>query len=321
MKYLLTLNAGSSSLKYALYTTGLELVKKGETSLDDLPSLFTESVSAIGHRIVHGGKKYTKSTKIDAKLIQELSKLKELAPLHNGLAVQVIEKCVAHYGDTLFQLAVFDTTFFRNMPDLSRYYAISKKYEIERFGFHGIAHESLWNAYVEKTGKKEAKIITLQLGSGSSIAAIENGNPIDTSMGYTPNEGLVMATRSGDIDPQVVVELAKTMPLADAMDILNRESGLLGLSGTTSRMQELIEENPNQFAIELYCYRCIKYIGAYIAALKGVDAIIFSGGIGENSPLIRQKILDALSWHTFEVFVIPSDENRFIARELRGQLG
>ncbi len=315
MKYLLTLNAGSSSLKYALFTDALSLVEEGKVAKDELKTLFSRlpEISRIGHRVVHGGDRYTKTTKIDQRLIEELKDLIELAPLHNKIAVEVIEECISYFGKELFQLAVFDTTFFRQMPEHARFYALAKKYGIKRYGFHGIAHEALWQAYLQMGGKTTAKIITLQLGSGSSIAAIDSGRPLDTSMGYTPNEGLVMATRTGDIDPQVVVELAKTMPLTEAMHVLNYESGLLGLAGT-SNMQDI---NPNDFAVDLYCYRIVKYIGAYIAVLKGIDALIFSGGIGEHASHIRKRIENELSWYQIpEVLVVPSQENLFIAKEL-----
>ncbi len=316
MNYFLTLNSGSSSLKFALFTEGLELVEEGNTTKDELLTLFKRlpTPSAIGHRIVHGGNRFTKPTKIDKNLIATLEELIELAPLHNKAAVEVIQACISYYGKKLFQLAVFDTTFFRTMPEHSRYYAIPKKYGIERFGFHGIAHEALWESYVAKTGNSQGKIITLQLGAGASIAAIDKGRPLDTSMGYTPNEGLVMATRSGDIDPQVALELAKT---TDASHVLNYESGLLGLSGT-SNMKALIEKNPDDFAIDLYCYRIVKYVGAYIAVLKGIDALIFSGGIGEHAAFIRQKIENELSWYPIpEVLVLPNQENLLIAKKLK----
>ncbi|MBS0634062.1 MAG: acetate kinase [Verrucomicrobia bacterium] len=291
---ILTVNAGSSSVKYALYDKE-KLVDSG------VPD-------AIGHRVVHGGALYTKSVLIDDEVLKNLKRLSKLAPLHNGPAIELIEECQKKYD--VPQVAVFDTAYFRQMPAVSRFYAISPKYGIERFGFHGISHSYLWKQYLAQTGNASGKIITLHLGSGCSAAAIDSGRPIDTSMGYTPNEGLVMATRSGNIDPQVVETIT--------LEQLNRESGLLGLSGLSDDMRELLkvyETNERaRFAVDLFCYRIVHYIGAYTAILGQVDAIVFSGGIGENSPEIRGIVTKQL--HTPPpILVIPTNENLEIARE------
>lgn len=335
MNYIWVVNSGSSSLKCSLF--------KGDTLIEEQNSLTLPNVpiAAIGHRIVHGGKEYKKSTIITEKVVNTLEALIPLAPLHNGPAVDAIKAC--QKMTTCPQVAVFDTAFFREMPQKSRLYAIDQAYGIERFGFHGISHAYLWQEYARHTGRTSDKIITLHLGAGCSATAINAGRPIDTSMGFTPNEGLVMATRSGNIDPFVVEYLSQKeqKPTKEIIDILNSQSGLLGLSKCSSDMKRLLAENSPQslFAIELFCYRIVQYIGAYIAALNGIDAIIFSAGIGENAPLIRKKVCEQLSWFgilldnraneqakppfarisqassKIAIYMIKTEENRKIAQE------
>lgn len=286
---ILTVNAGSSSVKKVSYDQG--------------------PIVAIGHRVVHGGTVYTKSVLITDEVLKNLKALSPLAPLHNGPAIELIEEYKKKYPNVA-QVAVFDTAFYADMPKLSRSYAISPKYGIERFGFHGISHAYLWKQYMTQTGNSDAKIITLHLGSGCSATAIHAGRPIDTSMGFTPNEGLVMATRSGDINPEAAKILGE--------DVLNKESGLLGLSGISGDMQELLKQYETneqaRFAVDLFCYRIVHYIGAYTAILGRVDAIIFSGGIGENSPQIRTLITNQLT-NPPPILVIKTDENHEIAQE------
>ncbi len=325
---ILAINAGSSSFKCSVFTSNLQQIAYNNCkTLQELVSYFKtiKSPLCIGHRVVHGGGHYREPTLITPEVIDNLQTLAELAPLHNGPSIQVIQAAREFFGESIPQVAVFDTAFFKNMPKESRYYAIpwdlAERYEIERFGFHGISHSYLWDSYVAKTGKKDAKILSLHLGAGCSICATKAGIAQDTSMGFTPNEGLIMATRSGDINPEVIHFLAKKedKTVDEVLGMLNFQSGLLGLSGESSDMQTLLTlyntHERSRLAIDFFIYRIVKYIGAYIAILGGIDAIIFSGGIGENSPQIRQMILDKL--HVFgdiEVFVIPTNENLSIAK-------
>ncbi len=314
MKPILTINAGSSSLKCSLFQGEIKIKEFNIKNLQALTRLFPSlpPLEAIGHRIVHGGRKYTKSTLITPKLLKEIKKLTALAPLHNGPAVEVIDQTLRYFGNKLLQVAVFDTAFYTHMPDVSRYYAIPMKladrFGIIRYGFHGISHQFLWNTFVKNTGKKRAKVISLHLGAGCSITAIDSGRAINCSMGFTPNEGLVMATRSGDINPDACLELQKALP-QDMQHFLTYKCGLLGLSGISSDMRELIKLYPEtRLAIDLFTARAVHYIGAFIAALEGVDAIIFSAGIGENAPEIRKMIVEKLAWYGIKLD--PAKNNR-----------
>lgn len=353
MNHIVAINVGSSSYKCALYESeNLNLLQSYSTdSLSELIRLLPNvPLAGIGHRVVHGGTLYNKSTIINQDVRKNLKSLEALAPLHNGPALEAIEAIDSHYKSHVPHVAVFDTAFFAGMPNMARYYAIPKalsdKYGLYRFGFHGISHSYLWKKYVELTGKDDAKIITLHLGAGSSASAITKGLPIDTSMGFTPNEGLVMNTRSGTINPQIVQYLSEKehKPQAEILELLNANSGLFGLSGISADMQTLLplyeKIESAKMAIDMFCYRIVSYIGAYMAALGGLDAIVFSAGIGENAPIIRKLIIDKLRWYgteldislneqptttlrkissvksTVEVYIIPTDENHQIAQEV-----
>lgn len=326
---ILVINSGSSSLKVSLYdaslkvlwnahlknmlssTPILEIERDGKkTSLQQKTALDFQKgltlitsqcdltqVDLVGHRVVHGGDIYNTSVIIDPTVIANLKKLSELAPLHNPPAIESIEAAQKLFPKAI-QVAVFDTAFHHTIPPVASTYGIpidlAKKHQIKRYGFHGIAHAYLWKAY----GKPSGKIITLHLGNGCSAAAIQNGRSLDTSMGFTPLEGLLMATRSGDIDPGIIEYLCKVEKLTPAQvtDILNTKSGLLGVSNVSSDMKTLLNTPSAKLAIEIFCYRALKYVGAYLTVLKGADAILFSGGIGENAPTIRQKIIEGLAW-------------------------
>jgi acetate kinase len=268
------------------------------------------SIQAVGHRVVHGGDRYVESTVITDQIEAGIDALSELAPLHNPACLAGIRGAKAALGSTVPMVAVFDTAFHRTMPEVARHYAISTeladRHHIRRYGFHGIAHASLANGYGVCTGNslKQARIITLQLGNGCSVAAIAEGKSIETSMGFTPLEGLVMGTRSGDIDPSVVSYLSEREKVepAEVERWLNQRSGLLGLSGRSNDMRELlraVEQEGDQraeFAVDLFCYRVRKYLGAYLAVLGGADAIVFGGGIGENAPEVRKRICRNMEW-------------------------
>ena len=264
---------------------------------------------AVGHRIVHGGSLFTEPTILDDKTISLLSTLKELSPLHQDASLSVIKKLKNILCDHTQMFASFDTTFHKNMPRYAREYAIpadfTKKHSIYRYGFHGLAHRSMTkqaSRLLTKTNSPQ-RIITLQLGNGCSACAVKNGKSIETSMGFTPLEGLVMGTRSGNIDPFVTSYLAKHEVITQekVLGILNTESGLLGVSQVSANMNNLLSlqnegHEQSQLAIEMFCHRVRMYIGSYIAILGGVDAIVFGGGIGENAEEVRAKICSNLEW-------------------------
>jgi acetate kinase len=315
------------------------------------------SIDAVGHRVVHGGDRYVESTLITEAVESGIEALSDLAPLHNPACLAGIRGAKAALGSTVPMVAVFDTAFHRTMPKVARHYAIptdlADRHHIRRYGFHGIAHASLANGYAVCTGTSlmQARIITLQLGNGCSVAAIAEGKSVETSMGFTPLEGLVMGTRSGDVDASLVDYLAEREKVgpAEVERWLNERSGLLGLSGRSNDMRELlraVEQEGDQraeFAIDLFCYRARKYLGAYLAVLGGADAIVFGGGIGENAPEVRKRICRNMEWcglrinadlnHTAvglrpgsaakisgedarpEVYVVAADEETWIAKE------
>lgn len=265
-------------------------------------------IEAVGHRVVHGADRFTSPTLIDEGVIAALEELNELAPLHNPAAVGAIRAAREALGAEMPMVAVFDTAFHSSLPEKAYTYALSRelagRHKIRRYGFHGIAHESMLMGYARSAGKQveEVRAITLQLGNGCSAAAIRDGRSVDTSMGFTPLEGLVMGTRSGDLDPSVVGYLAQKegVGVNEVESWLNERSGLLGLSGRSRDMRDLLqnmETDPaSALAVEVFCYRVRKYIGAYLAALEGAEAIIFGGGIGENAVEIRARILQGMEW-------------------------
>jgi acetate kinase len=318
-------------------------------------------LNAVGHRVVHGADRFTAATRLDDAAVAAIEALSELAPLHNAAAVSVIRAArgandVAGPQVTVPHVAVFDTAFHRTLPDYAAQYALpadwAGRHRIRRYGFHGIAHQSLVMRYAEivRTPVAQARVITLQLGNGCSAAAIRNGQSVDTSMGFTPLEGLMMGTRSGDIDPSVVSYLMRREGVsADQVEEwLNHRAGLLGVSGRSNDMRELLaamaEDPAARLAVEMFCYRISKYIGAYLTVLGGADALIFSGGIGAHCPLVRARVCDRLTWcgvhldpqrntdtvgneariaiaDSVPVYVIPADEELLIARETVGVIG
>jgi acetate kinase len=265
-------------------------------------------VDAVGHRVVHGGERFVSPARITDAVLSELDALNELAPLHNPAALQGIRAARSLLGPAVPMVAVFDTAFHASMPPHASTYAlpreIAQRHHARRYGFHGIAHESMLRGYTAMTGiaADRATLITLQLGNGCSAAAIRNGRSVDTSMGFSPLEGLVMGTRSGDLDATLVGYLARRekVDAAEVEQWLNTRSGLLGVSGLSSDMRDLLREAPRQpaaaLAVELFCYRARKYVGAYLAALGGADAVVFGGGIGEHAPAIRARIAEGMEW-------------------------
>ena len=267
-------------------------------------------VDAVGHRIVHGGERFSAPVLINEVIEKEIDGLSELAPLHNPACLEGIRGARKVLGEKVPMVAVFDTAFHQTMPPVAKTYALPHKltsrYPIHRYGFHGIAHASLSAGYAAFLGRslEGTRLITLQLGNGCSVTAIANGKSVETSMGFTPLEGLVMGTRSGDVDPSVMSFLSQREKVGpgEVERWLNEDSGLLGLSGRTNDMRELLNaatkehDQRAQLAIELFCYRVRKYIGAYLAVLGGADAIVFGGGIGEASPDIRARVCEKMEW-------------------------
>jgi acetate kinase len=300
-----------------------------ETHIEGVGGL--TDIQAIGHRVVHGGEKFSQSVLIDDQVLSGIEEMIDLAPLHNPANIQGIQAARSVFGRSMPQAAVFDTAFHHTLPEHAYLYAIPyqfyRRHKIRRYGFHGTSHRYIAYRYrnINSIPREQVNIITLHLGNGCSIAAIKDGNSIDTSMGFTPLEGLVMGTRSGDLDPAIVEFICEKegMSVHEVDNLLNKISGLLGISGLTNDMRELIAEAEEsgdrraRLAIEIFCYRIQKYIGAYLAAMNGADAIVFSGGIGENSPLIRSIVCKALSWLGLE---IDEDQNKALVRGREGTI-
>ncbi len=288
---------------------------EGAKSLFNLLSRYKEltpsTIDAVGHRVVHGGDVFTEPTMVEESVLSTLEGLYELAPLHNPISLKGVRECQTILGEQVPMVCIFDTAFHHAMPTVASTYAISHelatRHHIKRYGFHGIAHASLLQGYGALRGPshQQDRVITLHLGNGCSITASKGGQSVDTSMGFTPLEGLVMGTRSGDLDPTIVNYLAQkeSVSCAEVEDWLNRESGLLGVSGKSSDMRILLRAHDERatLAIDLFCYRARKYIGAYLAILGGADAIVFGGGIGESSPEIRNRICQKMEWCGLEL--------------------
>ncbi len=263
-----------------------------------------EEIDAIGHRLVHGGEKFTKSVIIDDEVIKGVEEVSPLAPLHNPANLIGVRACEAKLPGVP-NVGVFDTAFHQTMEPVAFMYGLPyeyyEKYQVRRYGFHGTSHSFVSKRATEILGldPNHSKIIVCHLGNGSSVSAIENGKVVDTSMGMTPMEGLIMGTRCGDMDPTIVEYLAHCLnkSLEEVMTILNKESGVYGLSGGVSSDFRDLEAAANdgnkkaELAIEVFSYRTAKYIGAYIASLNGVDAIAFTAGLGENNGVVRDQIM------------------------------
>lgn len=311
-------------------------------------------IDAVGHRVVHGGEEFRKSVLIDEEVQRRIEDMIELAPLHNPHNLRAIRAARIALGSDVPQAAVFDTSFHSTLPEHAYLYAIPypfyRRYRIRRYGFHGTSHRYVAYRYrkLTNTTRQGSRLVSLHLGNGCSACAIADGDSVDTSMGFTPLEGLVMGTRSGDIDPAIVEYIAhkEGMSLSEMDGLLNKQSGLLGISGLTNDMRDLIAEATElddrraRLAIQIFAYRARKYIGAYLAALGGADALVFTGGIGENSPLVRAMICQGLEWMGLDIdperndgivggdegmitdkgsrlaaWVIPTDEELLIARD------
>ena len=266
-------------------------------------------IGAVGHRVVHGGEKFTKAVLIDDEVMKDIEELSSLAPLHNPANIIGINSCRANMPDTPM-VAVFDTAFHQTMPKKAYMYGLPyeyyEKYKVRRYGFHGTSHDFVSNHAAELIGKdrKDLKIIVCHLGNGASISAVKNGECVDTSMGLTPLEGLIMGTRSGDMDPAIIEFLSKKegLSIEEINNILNKKSGMYGLSNYLSsdfRDLQVAADEGNEFAktaLETYCYRVAKYIGAYTIAMQGVDIIAFTAGCGENNYAVRAGVCSYLGY-------------------------
>jgi len=344
MSTVLVLNAGSSSLKYQLLNpdTGdvlavglveriglpegkikhevgdkeyevttpianhaIALEKVLELFKEHGPNLDEAGIVAVGHRVVHGGTKYSAPVVIDDNLIKGIKELVPLAPLHNPANITGIEAARKLFD--VPQVAVFDTAFFSTLPAEAYTYAIDKdvadKYQIRRYGFHGTSHKYVSEKVAEVLGRKDLKIVVLHLGNGASASAVVNGQAVDTSMGLTPLEGLVMGTRSGDLDPAIVFHLERVgkMSMDDVDNLLNKKSGMAGLTGGKSDMREIhaAAEKGDQdarTALDVYIHRLAKYVGAYAAVMDGIDVLVFTAGVGENDSVVREELVNRLGY-------------------------
>lgn len=317
----------------------------------DIESL--SQIDAVGHRVVHGGERFSESLLVEEAVLRSLDDQIDLAPLHMPYNLAGI-RAVRDTLGAVPQAAVFDTAFHHTLPEHAYLYAIPyslyRRYRIRRYGFHGTSHRYVAYRYRKLTGRarEDTNLVTLHLGNGCSACAIRGGRSVDTSMGFTPLEGLVMGTRSGDVDAAILdhVAVKEGLDLRGVEHLLNKQSGLLGISGLTHDMRELLAESDEhedrraRLAIEIFCYRARKYIGSYLAAMGGADAVVFTGGIGQNAPRIRARILDGLAFagleldpaandgttgesaarisgagSRLEAWVIPTDEELLIARD------
>jgi len=360
--FVLTVNSGSTSVKLAAFQRAgadLQALRREQHNgrgLDShallgafLRELDASQLVAVAHRVVHGGTRFAKPTLIDASVVTAIRELSELAPLHNPVALEWIAAAQAVCGRDVPQVAAFDTSFYTSLPRVAAEYALpstrGSELGVRRYGFHGLAHQAMWQRWCALHPKhpEGGRVVTLQLGGGSSATAIERGQPLDTSMGFSPLEGLVMGTRCGDLDPAAVTYLASKQGISPEriVEWLNRECGLKGVSGVSAEMRQLLAEPrapASQFAIDLYCYRATKYLGAYLAVLRGCDGIVFGGGVGEHAPEVRARILAPLAWAGIElepqandnalgiearisrsgsmaeVWVIPNDEDGLLAQ-------
>lgn len=317
--FILTVNAGSSSLRLdAFALPGLGRLAQRHAEIDTggagpatgligdwIAGLNLPPPMLVVHRVVHGGERLVAPVMIDGAVEAEIERLGTLAPLHNPLALGRIRELQSRWGDDVPQAAVFDTAFYAQLPAMAATYALPtalvRAHGIRRFGFHGLAHQAMLESWrtADPGAPAATRVISLQLGAGCSITASVGGQPVDTSMGFSPLEGLVMATRAGDVDPGVLLYLLQAgMSPAALTQLLNHESGLRGISGVSGDLRILLASGAPaaRLAIDVYCHRLRKYLGAYLATLGGADAILFGGGVGEHSAEIRERVLDGLGF-------------------------
>jgi acetate kinase len=381
----LAINCGSSSLKWALLDREDHLLAEGTVDVagngtaavgggiapgrDGWPAVGDHTaaaelvlatldrlelrgrIDAVGHRVVHGGSRFAGPVLVDDIVLAAIDAAAALAPLHNRPALDALRAISAGLA-SVPAVVTFDTAFHRTMPDAAAHYpidpALTDRHGIRRYGFHGLAHRSMVERYASLSGGAGRRLVTLQLGGGCSAAAIDAGRCLDTSMGLTPLEGLMMATRSGDVDPSLAGVLARAEGVA--IDIaegwLSHRAGLLGVSGRSRHFAELVaaDDRRARLAVDMFCHRARKYLGAYLAVLGGADAVVFGGGIGEHVPEARRRICERMDWcglrldgprneaatggdarisadrATIEVWVVAVDEQRVVATDTRATL-
>jgi acetate kinase len=347
---ILTINGGSSSIKFALFkvSDSLQRILEGGIERIGLPQAtfvvkgpdkaenFTRSVAAanhteavevlmdwleeriqrgeltaVGHRVVHGGPKYSEPQRITPAMVKELHQLQPFDPEHLPEEILLTEAFFRRFPD-LVQVACFDTAFHHDLPRVAQLFPIPRHYEaqgVHRYGFHGLSYAFLMEELARRAGAQAARgrVVLAHLGNGASLAAVYEGKPVDTSMGLTPAGGIPMSTRSGDLDPGLVWYLARTEKITAKKfnEMVNFQSGLLGISETSSDMHDLLERETTDMraaeAVALFCYQVKKWVGAYAAALGGLDTLVFAGGIGENAPVIRARICDGLGFLGIEI--------------------
>lgn len=342
---ILVINSGSSSIKYKLFgMPGNSLISKG--AIENIGEKGSEvrdhyaglkiilkkndCVEAVGHRVVHGAEQFKRPVLIDAAVVRKIRQCCSIAPLHNPANLAGILACKKLLPGVK-QVAVFDTAFHQTLPDYAYIYGLPyeyyRRFGIRKYGFHGTSHEYVANeaAKILKKPLGRLKIITCHLGNGCSITAVDKGTSIDTSMGFTPLEGLIMGTRCGDIDPALVTYMMrkKRLTIFETDEVLNKKSGLKGVSGISNDMRVLIGKEKSgdkraKLAVDIFVYKIKRYIGSYLAVMGGCDALVFTAGIGENQPLIRKRICNGIFANLRKapaVLVIPTNEELMIARQ------
>ncbi|MEN6426676.1 MAG: acetate/propionate family kinase [Phycisphaerales bacterium] len=366
---ILTINGGSSSIKFALFETGDSLRRileggieriglpeatlrvKGVSEADDVMRLVTapdhkaavgvlmdwieehlarDTLTAVGHRVVHGGPKYSEPLRITAEMVEELHRLSPFDPEHLPEEILLTEAFHRRFPD-LPQVACFDTAFHHDLPRVARLLPIPRRYEaqgVRRYGFHGLSYAFLMEelARLAGTDVAQGRVILAHLGNGASLAAVRDGKPMDTSMSFTPTAGVPMSTRSGDLDPGLLWYLARTEGL-DAKrfnEMVNFQSGLLGVSETSSDMRDLLDRETQDVraaeAVAMFCYQVKKWIGAFAAALGGLDTLVFSGGIGENAPTVRARICKGLGFLGIEIEAKKNTANEDVISAAAGRV-
>lgn len=320
---ILTVNAGSSTLRLALFrlegSNPLPVAEAAYTrdtnrqaeQLHRFISSHTDRIDLVVHRLVHGGDRVTGPAIVDDRVESDIERLALQAPLHNPAVAALIRTCRDELGKKTVQVVVPDTGFYADLPEVASNYALPgelcEQHQIRRYGFHGLAHQAMLQSWQESRPDlgNGGRVISLQLGAGCSVTAINRGIPVDTSMGFTPLEGLVMATRCGDVDAGILLYLQREAgySIENLEHLLNHESGLLGLSGKSADMRNLLgcEEPAAKLAVDIYCYRARKYVGAYLSVLGGADVILFGGGVGQNSAFVRTQILAGMEWLGIEL--------------------